>query len=408
MRRALLTSTVLWPAYLFSSAALAQSAQPPIANAGVDRTITDTNGLAGERVTLQGSGTSVNVGGSNTLDFEWYISSEEKLADGATPTVDLPDGVNQLTLVVTDNCCSSSSSLTTTSMVTITVRAPVQVQAPTANAGPDHTVPDSDGAPGESVTLEGSGSSRNTSSSSSLSFVWTAGGQQVATGARPTLRLADGVNNLTLTVTDNCCSSSGSLVTTDSVQITVASPNNAPVANAGADRSIADTDERPGERVTLDASASSDADGTITSYTWMQGDTTLGTGRVLTNVALPDGQNAITLVVTDNSNNTSSDTVLISVAEPLPRAKLSDVALTTSQKAMARTLDDLCSRLVPSVPVITLQEVPVAELGGVQRALPIVAGSLADTDDLAERCVGILSDRNASNQRKALDELSAQ
>ncbi|HVF15717.1 MAG TPA: autotransporter domain-containing protein, partial [Steroidobacteraceae bacterium] len=185
-------------------------------------------------------------------------------------------------------------------------------------------------------------------------------------------------------------------------------PNNAPVANAGPDRSIADTDLRPGERITLDASASTDADGTITSYTWFQGDTTLGTGRVLTNVALPNGQNTITLVVTDNSNNASSDTVLISVAEPLPRAKLSEVALTPSQKSMAQTLDDLCSRLVPELPVITLQQVPAENVAGFTSAFPFAAGSLADTDDLASRCFGILSDRNAANQRKALDELSAQ
>ena len=407
IRRALIGSGVLVPLYLYSSMSLAQSALPPDVSAGPDRTIADSDGLPGESVQLQGLAESRNVSGSGTLEIVWLNGQTVVAQDDLEPTIRLANGVHQLTLRVEDTCCSSSSSLVSTDLVTITVQAPA-AQPPTANAGTDRSIPDSDGIAGETVTLQGSGSSRNAGNSQSLSFVWTAGGQQVATGATPSVRLLDGANQLTLTVTDNCCSSAGSLVTSDTVTITVAAPNNAPVANAGADRSLIDTDGQPGERVTLDASASTDADGTITSYSWLQGDTPLGTGRVLPNVQLADGQNVVTLVVTDSSNNTSSDTVVISVAQPPLRAKLSDVALTPSQKAIARTLDDLCARLVPTLPTITTPSIPPEQVAGIVRALPLVPNALPSTDDLQARCFGILRDPSAANQRKALDELSAQ
>src|SRR5690606_24514961 len=42
-----------------------------------------------------------------------------------------------------------------------------------------------------------------------------------------------------------------------------------PTANAGADQNLPDSDAQPGEEVTLDGSASSDPDGTIVSYQWL-------------------------------------------------------------------------------------------------------------------------------------------
>ena len=171
VRNALIKSTAVLPLYLLASNALAQSAQPPIADAGPSRTIADTNNQFGETVTLQGSGESRNVSGSNTLTFDWYISSEEHIASGPTPTVTLPDGVNQLTLVVTDNCCSSSSTLTTTSMVTITILEPEL--NPIVDAGPDRAIADTDGIAGENVTLQGSGSSTAVSTAAWVSIMST-------------------------------------------------------------------------------------------------------------------------------------------------------------------------------------------------------------------------------------------
>jgi hypothetical protein len=66
-----------------------------------------------------------------------------------------------------------------------------------------------------------------------------------------------------LTITDNKNTSS-----TDDVKVTIKHilpPNKAPSANAGVDQSVS-----PGDTVTLDGSGSTDLDGTIASYSWMQ------------------------------------------------------------------------------------------------------------------------------------------
>jgi len=88
---------------------------------------------------------------------------------------------------------------------------------PTADAGPDQTVPDSDGQPGESVTLVGTGSTD--SDGTIASYVWSEGGTQIATGANPTVSLGDGTHAITLTVTDD-----DNATDTDDVVITVSAP----------------------------------------------------------------------------------------------------------------------------------------------------------------------------------------
>ncbi|MBN2007766.1 endo-1,4-beta-xylanase [candidate division KSB1 bacterium] len=87
-------------------------------------------------------------------------------------------------------------------------------QPPVANAGSDQTVTDSDNSGSESVTLNGSGSSD--SDGTITSYVWTEGGNQIATGVTPSVSLAVGTHNITLTVTDN-----DGATDTDGVTITV-------------------------------------------------------------------------------------------------------------------------------------------------------------------------------------------
>lgn len=130
-------------------------------------------------------------------------------------------------------------------------------QSPVVNAGTNRTVTDTDGAPGESVTLQGSATDPE---GEALTYVWYRDGEfQIATGATPTVTLQDGVNTLTLQATDE-----GGATGFATVVITV-SPDAAPAANAGGDRTVADTDRKPGENVTLDGTASTDSDGTIVS-----------------------------------------------------------------------------------------------------------------------------------------------
>ena len=93
---------------------------------------------------------------------------------------------------------------------------PVLNQAPTANAGADQTVPDTDGVGSESVTLDGSGSSDTDGSIVSYDWTWVGGS---TSGINPTVNLPDGITVITLTVTDN-----EGATDTDIVTITVSSP----------------------------------------------------------------------------------------------------------------------------------------------------------------------------------------
>jgi subtilisin family serine protease len=98
------------------------------------------------------------------------------------------------------------------------------------------------------------------------------------------------------------------------VQATDPSINNTPVANAGNDQTVVDTDASGSEEVVLDGSGSYDSDGSIVSYEWYDGATFLASG-VSPTVTFLLGNHTVTLVVTDDGGATGSDTVQISVTE---------------------------------------------------------------------------------------------
>ncbi len=81
------------------------------------------------------------------------------------------------------------------------IPAPQLNQAPTANAGFDQTVTDSDNNGSELVTLDGSLSSD--ADGTIVSYAWSEGGVSLATGVTPMVTLAVGAHTLTLTVTDD-------------------------------------------------------------------------------------------------------------------------------------------------------------------------------------------------------------
>ena len=178
---------------------------------------------------------------------------------------------------------------------------------------------------------------------------------------------------------------SGATSSPATVRVTV-TPNIAPTAViAGGSRTIPDSDRTAGENVHLDGSGSTDPDGTIASYRWFNAQQTLlGSGATL-DVRLPDGDNVIRLVVTDNNGVTGSSTATLAVAAPPPRASLQSLpGLTPNQQSVAVALDDLCLRL---------------------------NGQSAPTEgesDLLARCNGIVFDSDPAHQTNAVSELSAQ
>jgi len=87
--------------------------KPPVADAGLDRTVENRTGGAGEPVQLDGTG-SVDYDGT-IVDYAWSEDGDP-LATGATPVVTLAVGTHTITLTVTDD-----DAMTGTDTVTVTV-----------------------------------------------------------------------------------------------------------------------------------------------------------------------------------------------------------------------------------------------------------------------------------------------
>ncbi len=91
--------------------------------------------------------------------------------------------------------------------------------------------------------------------------------------------------------------------------INTATLNQLPTANFTA----TPTSGSPGMAVALNASTSSDPDGSIVSYNWNYGDFTTGTGVISSHVFNNPGTFPVTLTVTDNRGDTASKTINIAV-----------------------------------------------------------------------------------------------
>lgn len=192
---------------------------PPVANAGPDQTLTDSDGQPGESVQLDASGTT-DVDPGNVLTYQWFdLDTDQALGPAsASPqlTVTLGDGPHNISLSVNDDSADFGTS-SANDQVLITINA---AAAPTANAGADRNVADTDGQPGESVVLDGTASTDP--DGTIVTYAWTLfiSGEQtqfLGNGATLTVTLPDGTNNIGLVTTD-----SAGLTSADFVTITVA------------------------------------------------------------------------------------------------------------------------------------------------------------------------------------------
>lgn len=111
----------------------------------------------------------------------------------------------------------------------------------------------------------------------------------------------------------------------------IGAPVIAPISNAGSDQLVNDIDGNGSEVVILDASASSDSDGTILNYQWSEDGVTLATGDN-PQVTLGTGTHNIILKVTDNDGAVGTDTVTVTVnslnATPTPPPSTDDFTMT--------------------------------------------------------------------------------
>ncbi|MBS1610713.1 MAG: T9SS type A sorting domain-containing protein, partial [Bacteroidetes bacterium] len=284
------------------------AAQNPVADAGKSQVIT----LPLNSVILDGSG-SLDPDGSIS-NYSWTKISGPSQgsitnASAATTTAtNLVQGVYMFKLTVRDN-----SNLTGSDSITITVNA-VPNQAPVANAGSNKTIT----LPINTITLDGSASSDTDGTISSYSWTKVAGGAASinnGTTATPTISgLTAGRYTFELTVTDDKGATSRA-----QVKVAVnAAPNQPPVASAGSNKTIT----LPVNTVILDGSGSTDADGTIISYSWTKiAGGSVSISNVSTSTAtisgLTAGQYTFELTVTDDKGATSKAQVRVKV-NPAP------------------------------------------------------------------------------------------
>ncbi|WP_277484384.1 PKD domain-containing protein [Catalinimonas alkaloidigena] len=333
--------------------------QAPLADAGEDVMVVDSDDNGTESVVLDGSGSSDD---GTIVSYSWSDGSTV-VGTEANITVDAPVGTTLYTLTVTDN-----EGVEATDAVEVTVNTASSeiwleaecgviganwnvVNLPEASAGTYVTINTGlnsyGSAPGSSAdhishtfTVNEAGNYqlyarvRATNYSNDSFWVRLDGGNWVqwsvsplagnfdwrevgvlsldfAAGSTHTLDFAyreDGADLDKLHLTANGISPTG---LGDPAGNCSSGGNQAPLADAGEDVMVVDSDDNGTESVVLDGSGSSD-DGTIVSYSWSDGSTVVGTEANIT-VDAPVGTTLYTLTVTDNEGVEATDAVEVTV-----------------------------------------------------------------------------------------------
>ena len=283
----------------------------PVANAGPDQASVAPNAL----VTLNGSGSSDANG--DPLSYIWTLISKPAgsaavlaNAGSVTPTFTVDrDGDYVAQLIVSDGTVNSAPD---------TVKITSNNVAPTANAGPDKAA-----AAGTLVTLNGIGSSD--ANGDPITYSWTFISKPATSAAvlvnassvSPSFT-ADRSGNyvVQLVVNDGTVNSAPDsvLVTTGNVQ---------PVAKAGPDQG----GKAPGSLITLNGSASSDANGDLLTYSWSL-TKPAGSAAVLANATTVSptftvdrsGNYTAQLIVNDGTVSSAPDSVIITTNNVAPVA----------------------------------------------------------------------------------------
>lgn len=292
---------------------------PPIANAGWNQTLP----LPINAATLNGS-SSTDPDGS-IVSYRWTQISGPTTApmtnpNGVTNVVsNMVAGTYTFRLTVTDN----QGATATADMNVILVGA--VNEPPTANAGWNQNLI----LPTNAATLNGSASSDP--DGSITSYRWT----QISGPSTVPMSNPNGVSNVVsnmvagtytfrLTVTDNQGASSSA-----TMDVNLRAENNTPpVANAGWNQTI----PLPINAATLNGSASSDADGYIASYRWVQisgpsippMSNPNGVTNIITNLIA--GTYTFQLTVTDNQGSSATSNVNIILTGGNNQAPVADVS----------------------------------------------------------------------------------
>ena len=252
----------------------------------------------------------------------------------------------------------------------------------TVSAGSSRSV-----AEGAAVTLSGQSTDPD---GDTLSYAWSlsSGAPSVnlsnantatATFTAPTQLVNNASLVFRLTVTDP-----HGLAVSDSVTITVtAGPNDAPTANPGSARSVAE-----GAAVTL-AGSGSDPENEVLSYSWRQtsgtpsvplfDDNTANARFTAPTQLASDASLVFELTVTDARGLSDTATVTITVTASAPANELSALTLTVNGRAVPLTpdFDGGRARYTATVEAVTVTVAPAPHLAGA----PVTVNGAAITPD---------------------------
>ena len=252
---------------------------PPIADAGEDRVI-----LPDTVTKLDASGSGDPDG--SIVSYKWTVDGVEHSTKKSVSRI-FDAGRYDITLVVTDNFGDTDEDT-----LEIFVNC-----APIADAGPDLTVP-------EGTMIHFNASNSSDSDGNTLYYEWKEYGGGILNLAQAfDMVLPIGMHSITLTLTDGYGATD-----TDRVVIEVtAVEQSPPIADAGSDQAVL-----IGTAVMLDASNSTDEDGEIVKYEWLEDSYVLNESMVFEHI-FPKGVHHITLVVTDNDGASGTDDATITV-----------------------------------------------------------------------------------------------
>ena len=347
----------------------------PVANAGPD-----VVAFVGDVVTLDGSASSDPDG--NPLTYLWTLRVRPAGSAAAlsSTTAVMPTfpvdvaGRYEIDLAVNDGVLSSAIDI-------VIVTTPPANTNPVANAGPDQAA-----ITGQTVTLNGTGSSDIDGDPLGYSWAFTlrpAGSAAVVvnpTSAMPTF-VPDvaGTYTIRLTVTDGRGGSHSDLV-----DVVTSPANRPPLANAGPDQSVIVS-----QLVFLDGSGSSDPDSNPLTYRWSFSSRPAGSSAALTGatsatpsfVADRAGDFVLQLIVNDGLVDSAADTVVVTTSNTRPVAN-AGADQTVSQGATA-TLDGTASSDANGDPLtyfwslLTVPNGSTAVLNGADTATPDFLTDLA-------------------------------
>ena len=353
----------------------------PVADAGPDQTVSE-----GVLVTLDGSGSTDPEGGA--LSYSWVQASGETvtLSDStiAQPTFTSPVDLSRdaellFTLVVTDDT-DQTSAISDTVLITVEASTPtvvvsfvsadyqvlegssVEVLA-VLDMGPRRTV---------SVNVLASGLGGATEDDYILSVTSFTFGPEASEATLAVTAVDDLVDDdgesVSLDLMIDSSSSNVSLGSPSTAEVSIldddAVVNERPVADAGPDQTVME-----GVLVTLDGSGSTDPEGGVLLYSWVQAsgetvtlsDSTVAQPTFTSPVDLSrDAELSFTLVVTDDTDQTSaiSDAVLITVEASTPTVVVSfvsaDYEVSEGSSVEVLAVLDLAPRRTVSVNVLAI------------------------------------------------------